>query len=128
MARTQRWSGTVPLVLMTVAIAVSVWQPIVSLALTAVLLIGQFFYVIPAMYANHWAIYIGSFIALAFILWTAAKRTAVSGRFGQRGLHRGHDLPDDLLAVQLRGGLVLSACTAVTEWPCRSTAGSSSPS
>ncbi|MDQ0079221.1 sensor histidine kinase [Arthrobacter oryzae] len=71
------WSGTVPLVLMTVAIAVSVWQPIVSLALTAVLLIGQFFYVIPAMYANHWAIYIGSFIALAFILWTAAKRTAV---------------------------------------------------
>ncbi|WLQ07407.1 sensor histidine kinase [Arthrobacter oryzae] len=71
------WPGTVPLVLMTAAIAVSVWQPIVSLALTAILLAGQFLYVIPAMYSNHWPIYIGSFIALAFILWTAARRTAV---------------------------------------------------
>ena len=71
------WPGTVPLVLMTAAIAVSVWQPIVSLALTALLLIGQFIYLIPAMYANHWPIYIGSFIALAFILWTAGKRTAL---------------------------------------------------
>lgn len=71
------WPGTVPLVLMTVTIAVSVWQPIVSLALTALLLTGQFLYLIPAMYANHWAIYIGSFIALAFILWTAGKRTVI---------------------------------------------------
>ena len=71
------WPGTLPLVLMTAAIAVSVWQPVVSLALTALLLTGQFLYVIPAMYSNHWPIYIGSFIALAFILWTAAKRTAV---------------------------------------------------
>jgi signal transduction histidine kinase len=71
------WPGTVPLALMTAAIAVSVWQPIASLALTALLLTGQFFYVIPAMHPNHWAIYIGSFIALAFILWTAAKRTVI---------------------------------------------------
>ncbi|QCP00848.1 two-component sensor histidine kinase [Arthrobacter sp. 24S4-2] len=71
------WAGTVPLVLTTAAIAVAVWQPIASLALTALLLIGQFFYLIPAMYANHWPIYIGSFIALAFILWTAGKRTAL---------------------------------------------------
>jgi signal transduction histidine kinase len=72
------WPGTLPLVLMTAAIAVSAWQPIASLALTALLLAGQFLYVIPAMYANHWPIYIGSFIALAFILWTAPKRTAVA--------------------------------------------------
>lgn len=68
------WPGTVPLVLMTAAIAVAVWQPIASLALTALLLIGQFLYLIPAMHPNHWPIYIGSFIALAFILWTAGKR------------------------------------------------------
>lgn len=71
------WPGTVPLAIMTLAIAVSVWQPMASLALTALLLTGQFLYVIPAMYPNHWAIYIGSFIALAFILWTAAKRTVI---------------------------------------------------
>ncbi|WP_258074059.1 sensor histidine kinase [Arthrobacter sp. Y81] len=71
------WPGTVPLALMTLAIAVSVWQPLASLALTALLLTGQFLYVIPAMYPNHWAIYIGSFIALAFILWTAGKRTVI---------------------------------------------------
>jgi signal transduction histidine kinase len=71
------WPGTVPLVLMTAAIAVSVWAPIASLALTGLLLIGQFLYLIPAMYPNHWAIYIGSFIALAFILWTAGKRTVM---------------------------------------------------
>lgn len=71
------WPGTVPLALMTLTIAVSVWQPMASLALTALLLTGQFLYVIPAMYPNHWAIYIGSFIALAFILWTAGKRTVI---------------------------------------------------
>jgi len=71
------WPGTVPLAIMTLAIAVSVWQPMASLALTALLLTGQFLYVIPAMYPNHWAIYIGSFIALACILWTAVKRTVI---------------------------------------------------
>jgi signal transduction histidine kinase len=71
------WPGTVPLVLMTAAIAVSVRVPIASLALTALLLLGQFLYLIPAMYSNHWAIYIGSFISLAFILWTAGKRTVL---------------------------------------------------
>lgn len=72
------WPGTVPLVLMTAAIAVSVWQPIASLALTVLLLTGQFLYLIPAMYSNHWPIYIGSFIALAFIVWTAGKRTVMA--------------------------------------------------
>jgi signal transduction histidine kinase len=68
------WSGTWPLVLMTLAIAVSVWQPVVSLALVAVLLGGQLVHAIPPMYANHWAIYIGSFIALVFICWTTQWR------------------------------------------------------
>ncbi|UVJ39369.1 sensor histidine kinase [Arthrobacter sp. CJ23] len=69
------WSGTWPLVLMTLAIAASAWKPYISLGLTAVLLGAQLLYVIPPMYSNHWAIYLGSFIALAFILWTAGNRT-----------------------------------------------------
>lgn len=68
------WEGTGPLVLMTLAIAVAVWQPTVSLALTGLLLIGQLVQLIPPMYANYWAIYIGSFIALAFIAWTTQGR------------------------------------------------------
>ncbi|GAA3406869.1 sensor histidine kinase [Pseudarthrobacter polychromogenes] len=68
------WEGTWPLVLMTLAIAVAVWQPTVSLALTGLLLIGQLAHLIPPMYANYWAIYIGSFIALAFIAWTTQGR------------------------------------------------------
>jgi signal transduction histidine kinase len=53
---------------------VAVWQPVVSLALTGLLLIGQLTYLIPAMYDNNWAIYIGSFIALAFMAWTTQGR------------------------------------------------------
>jgi signal transduction histidine kinase len=69
------WSGTGPLVLITLAIAVAVWKPWASLALVAALLTGQLVHLIPAMYDNNWAIYIGSFIALAFVLWTAPPRT-----------------------------------------------------
>ena len=72
------WPGTLPLVLMTAAIAVSVRAPFVSLTLTALLLTGQFLYIVPAMHSNHWAIYIGSFISLGFILWTAGKRTILA--------------------------------------------------
>ena len=68
------WNGGWPLVLMTLAIATAVWIPWVSLGLTLVLLVGQLSHVIPAMEPNHWAIYVGSFVALAFILWTAPKR------------------------------------------------------
>ncbi|WP_253182704.1 histidine kinase [Arthrobacter sp. SW1] len=68
------WPGTWALVVMTTAIAVAVWQPYLSLGLTAMLLAGQLLYVFPMMEANHWAIYIGSFIALSFILWTAPNR------------------------------------------------------
>ncbi|MBT2596868.1 two-component sensor histidine kinase [Arthrobacter sp. ISL-72] len=72
------WPGTLPLVLMTAAIAVSVRAPFVSLALTALLLTGQFLYLIPAMHPNHWAIYIGSSISLGFILWTAGRGTILA--------------------------------------------------
>lgn len=68
------WSGTWPLIMMTLALAISVWQPLMSLGLTAALLLGQFYYVIPQMYANHWPIYLGSFFALAFIVWTSPRR------------------------------------------------------
>lgn len=70
-----QWTGTIPLATMSMAIAVAVWKPFLSLALTAGLILGQLFSVVPPMEANHWAIYIGSFISLAFILWTAPTRT-----------------------------------------------------
>jgi signal transduction histidine kinase len=65
------WSGTWPLMLTTLAIAVAAWQPVASLGLTALLLAGQLAHLIPAMYDNNWAIYVGSFIALVFMAWTA---------------------------------------------------------
>lgn len=68
------WPGTWMLVLMTLAIATAVWKPYVSLGLTAILLLGQLTYVIRPPGPTHWAIYIGSFIALAFILWTGSRR------------------------------------------------------
>ncbi len=68
------WTGTWPLVLMALAIATATWHPVTSLALTAALLAGQLTHSIPAMYPNYWAIYLGSFIALAFIMWTAPAR------------------------------------------------------
>ena len=68
------WSGNWPLVLMTLAIAAASWKPLVSLGFTAALLFGQLGHALPPMYSNHWAIYLGSFIALGFILWTAPPR------------------------------------------------------
>lgn len=68
------WAGMGPLALLAAAIAVAAWKPLASLGLTAALLLGQFLYLVPSMYDNNWAIYIGSFIAMAFILWTADRR------------------------------------------------------
>jgi len=68
------WSGNWPLVLMTLAIATASWKPLVSLGFTAALLAGQLSHALPPMYSNHWAIYLGSFVALGFILWTAPQR------------------------------------------------------
>lgn len=68
------WSGNWPLVLMTMAVATAAWKPLVSLGFTAALLAGQLSHALPPMYSNHWAIYLGSFIALGFISWTAPRR------------------------------------------------------
>ncbi|MFF2244938.1 sensor histidine kinase [Arthrobacter sp. NPDC058130] len=69
------WPGTLPLILTTAAIAVAAWKPYVSLGFTAGLLAGQLGHAIPAMYDNDWAIYLGAFVALGFIQWTARRRT-----------------------------------------------------
>lgn len=71
------WPGTWMLVLMTLAIATAVWKPYMSLGLAAILLLGQLTYFIRPPLSNHWAIYIGSFVALAFILWTGSGRQRV---------------------------------------------------
>jgi signal transduction histidine kinase len=68
------WSGNWPLALMTLAVATASWKPLVSLGFTAALLAAQLTHGLPPMEANHWAIYLGSFIALGFILWTAPRR------------------------------------------------------
>ncbi|MGO4585363.1 sensor histidine kinase [Arthrobacter sp. 2RAF6] len=71
------WPGTLMLVLTTLAIGVAAWKPYVSLGLASILLLGQLTYLIGPPWANYWAIYIGSFIALAFILWTGSGRHRV---------------------------------------------------
>jgi len=71
-----RWPGAWMLVAVTVSIALSRWAPYLSLGATAALLVAQLLHVVPAPQANHWAIYLGSFIALAVILWTASAKTA----------------------------------------------------
>jgi signal transduction histidine kinase len=68
------WSGNWPLALMTLAVATASWKPLVSLGFTVALLTGQLSHALPPMASNHWAIYLGSFVALGFILWTAAPR------------------------------------------------------
>ncbi len=71
------WPGAIPLLVMTAAIGTSIWKPYISLGLTAVLLLGQLLHAIPAMLANHWAIYLGSFVSLGFIMWTGNKRQRI---------------------------------------------------
>ena len=68
------WSGNWPLAPMTLAVATASWKPLVSLGFTVALLAGQLSHALPAMYSNHWAIYLGSFVALGFIMWTAPPR------------------------------------------------------
>ena len=68
------WPGNWALILMALAVASAAWNPAVSLGFTAALLAGQLSHSIPMMASTHWAIYIGSFIALGFTLWTAPHR------------------------------------------------------
>lgn len=71
------WPGAVPLLVMTAALGLATWKPYISLGLTGALLLGQLLHIIPAMLANHWAIYLGSFIALGFIMWTGNKKQRI---------------------------------------------------
>ncbi|BCW64858.1 histidine kinase [Arthrobacter sp. StoSoilB22] len=67
------WPGAIPLLMMTAVIGLAKRKPYFSLGLTGVLLLGQLVHIVPAMAANHWAIYLGSFIALGLIMWTGSK-------------------------------------------------------
>ncbi|WP_461164577.1 sensor histidine kinase [Arthrobacter sp. R4-81] len=71
------WVGIVPLVAFSAATAVSVVKPYLSLGLIGAVLIGQLLYFVPLLYSETWPIYLGAFIPLAFILWTAPKRMRV---------------------------------------------------
>lgn len=90
------WSGAWPLALMVLAVATASWKPVVSLLCTSALLVGQLTHAIPPMASNHWAIYLGSFVALGFIIWTASLRM----RFVAAGVN--------LLAVAAMTYLMLS--------------------
>ena len=72
------WVGILPLVAISTAIALSVVKPYLSLGLVGALLLGQLLYLVPLLYTDTWAIYLGAFISLAFILWTAPKRTRLA--------------------------------------------------
>ena len=71
------WPGAIPLVVMTAAIGTAKWKPYLSLGLIGVLLLGQLVHIVPAMLANHWPIYMGSFISLGFIMWTGNKKQRI---------------------------------------------------
>jgi hypothetical protein len=77
---------------MTLAIAAASWKPLVSLGFTAALLFGQLGHALPPMYSNHWAIYLGSFIALGFICGCLAAVAAYRGGANDRRCH--HGVPD----------------------------------
>jgi signal transduction histidine kinase len=68
------WSALVALTVVSTAIAVSTLKPYLSLGLSTGVLVGQLLYFIPSFRANTWPIYLGAFISLAFILWTAPKK------------------------------------------------------
>ncbi len=71
------WPGLIPLLVMTAVIATATWKPYFSLGLTAALLIGQLVHIVPAMLSNHWAIYLGSFVSLGFVMWTGNKKQRI---------------------------------------------------
>lgn len=69
------WSGVWPLLLVSLAIGLAASWPRLSMGSVAALLVLQFLGVIAPPAANHWAIYLGAFIALGFMLWTGNRRT-----------------------------------------------------
>lgn len=73
-----RWDGLLPLVLVSAAICVSAWSALASLALTGTLLVAQLTHLAPPAGPTTWPMYIGAFVALAFMLWTGSRRTRVA--------------------------------------------------
>ncbi len=71
------WTGTVPLLVLTAAIGTAVRWPVLSLCLTALLLLGQLLRAVSSMDSSHWAMYVGSFIALGLIAWTGSRRIRI---------------------------------------------------
>lgn len=76
------WDGLWTLVLISAAICASSWSAALSLALTGILLIAQLVHLVPGVSATTWPIYIGAFLALAFMLWTGGKSTRLVSVIG----------------------------------------------
>ena len=70
------WDETLPVLVLTGAIGVAVRWPVLSLALTAMLLAGQLLKIVPPPHTN-WAVYLGSFLALGLIAWTCTRRIRI---------------------------------------------------
>lgn len=71
------WTAAVPLLMITTAIGVAVRWPVLSLALTGLLLAGQLVKAVPPLYSTQWPIYLGSFICLGLIAWTGTRQLRI---------------------------------------------------
>lgn len=70
--------GRLPvIILLSVAIALAGRWAAASLGSTALLLILQLLHVLEPMIATPWQVYIGAFVALAFMLWLASPRMRI---------------------------------------------------
>ncbi|WP_211882842.1 sensor histidine kinase [Pseudarthrobacter albicanus] len=70
--------GRLPaIVLVSVAIALAGRWAAASLGVTALLLVLQLLHVLEPMIATPWQLYIGAFVALAFMLWLAPPRMRI---------------------------------------------------
>lgn len=71
------WTAAVPLLMITTAIGVAVRWPVLSLALTGLLLAGQLVKAVPPLYSTQWPIYLGPFICLGLIAWTGTRQLRI---------------------------------------------------
>jgi signal transduction histidine kinase len=70
--------GRLPaIILVSVAIALAGRWTAASLGVTALLLVLQLLHVLEPMIATPWQVYIGAFVALAFMLWLAPPRMRI---------------------------------------------------
>lgn len=70
-----QWDGLWPLILISASICLSSWSVWASLSLTGILLVTQVVHLTPAIGATTWPIFIGAYVALAFMLWTGTRTT-----------------------------------------------------